>query len=64
MDKLFLTTIEFSKCTGIGICRVRDMCNIDGFPAAKNGKNYLIHKDKAVSWLLANKPQPHKRVRD
>lgn len=64
MDKVFYTPAEFSKITGIGICNVRNMCNIDGFPVAKNGKNYMIHKDQAVSWLLANRSQPYKRIRD
>lgn len=67
MDKVFLTPVEFSKVSGIGICRVRDLCNVRDFPAARNGTRYLIHCEQAIDWIMTHSPsgrEPNKRLRD
>lgn len=46
-----LTVKEFSKVSGLGENCVRSLVHVEGFPALKNGRKYMIHRKAADKWL-------------
>ena len=50
-EKILLTVKEFAKVSGLGENCVRNLVHVEGFPALKNGRKYMIHKRAADKWL-------------
>ena len=36
---------------GLGENCIRNLVRVDGFPALKNGRKYMIHRQAADKWL-------------
>lgn len=53
-SKKLMTVAEFSKEYGIGLNKSYDIVNIKGFPVIRNGKKYLIIRDKVDEFLEKN----------
>lgn len=52
--KKLMTVAEFSKEYGIGLNKSYEIVNIKGFPVIRNGKKYLIIRDKVDEFLEQN----------
>lgn len=50
-QKILLTVKEFAKVSGLGENCIRNLVRVDGFPALKNGRKYMIHRRAADKWL-------------
>ena len=50
-EKILLTVKEFAALSGLGVNCVRSLVHVDGFPALKNGRKYMIHRRAASEWL-------------
>ena len=50
-EKILLTVKEFAKVSGLGETCIRNLVRVDGFPALKNGRKYMIHRRAADKWL-------------
>lgn len=50
-EKILLTVKEFAAISGLGVNCVRSLVHVDGFPALKNGRKYMIHRQAASEWL-------------
>ena len=50
-QKILLTVKEFAKVSGLGETCIRNLVRVDGFPALKNGRKYMIHRQAADKWL-------------
>jgi len=50
-QKILLTVKEFAKVSGLGETCIRNLVRVDGFPALKNGRKYMIHRRAADKWL-------------
>ncbi|MCR5757760.1 MAG: helix-turn-helix domain-containing protein [Selenomonas sp.] len=46
-----LTVREFARVSGLGECCIRSLVRVTGFPAVKNGRKYMIHRQAADRWL-------------
>ena len=50
-EKILLTVKEFARLSGLGVNCVRSLVHVEGFPALKNGRKYMIHRRAASEWL-------------
>ena len=50
-QKILLTVKEFAKVSGLGETCIRNLVRVDGFPALKNGRKFMIHRRAADKWL-------------
>jgi excisionase family DNA binding protein len=50
-QKILLTVKEFSKVSGLGENCIRNLVRVEGFPALKNGRKFMIHRRAADKWL-------------
>lgn len=50
-EKILLTIKEFAALSGLGVNCVRGLVHVEGFPALKNGRKYMIHRRAASEWL-------------
>lgn len=50
-EKILLTIKEFAKVSGLGETCIRSLVRVQGFPALKNGRKYMIHRRAADKWL-------------
>ena len=50
-EKILLTVKEFAQLSGLGENCVRSLVHVEGFPAIKNGRKYMIHRRAADKWL-------------
>lgn len=50
-EKILLTIKEFAALSGLGVNCVRSLVHVDGFPALKNGRKYMIHRRAVSEWL-------------
>jgi hypothetical protein len=49
--KIMVTVKEFSRLSGLGERKIREICRMQGFPAFRNGKKIEIHRELATKWL-------------
>ena len=52
-QKILLSVKEFAQVSGLGANTIRNLAQIDGFPALHNGRRILIHRRAADAWLEA-----------
>ena len=52
-QKILLSVKEFAQVSGLGANTIRNLAQIDGFPALRNGRRILIHRRAADAWLEA-----------
>lgn len=55
--KQMFRPIEFAELTGMTPRRVRELCNIKGFPCTRDERNIYIHRE-AFEWIKAREDLP------
>lgn len=49
--KIMVSVKEFSRLSGLGERKIRELVRSEGFPAFRNGKKVEIHRELATKWL-------------
>ena len=49
--KIMVTVKEFSRLSGLGERKIRELVHLQGFPSFRNGKKIEIHRELASKWL-------------
>lgn len=55
--KQLYSTIEFAELSGIKPRRVRELCNIKGFPCTRDERKIYIHRE-AFEWIKKRQELP------
>jgi len=55
--KQLYSTIEFAELSGIKPRRVRELCNIKGFPCTRDERKIYIHRE-AFEWIKKRNDLP------
>lgn len=51
---------EFAELAGMTTRRVRELCNVKGFPCTRDERNIYIHRE-AFDWIKARENLPQRR---
>ena len=49
--KIMVSVKEFSRLSGLGGRKIRELVHLQGFPSFRNGKKIEIHRELASKWL-------------
>lgn len=49
--KIMVSVKEFSRLSGLGERKIRELVCMQGFPSWRNGKKVEIHRELATKWL-------------
>lgn len=49
--KIMVSVKEFSRLSGLGERKIRELVSLKGFPSFRNGKKIEIHRELASKWL-------------
>lgn len=49
--KIMVSVKEFSRLSGLGERKIRELVHLKGFPSFRNGKKIEIHRELAAKWL-------------
>lgn len=55
--KQLYSTIEFAELSGINPRRVRELCNIKGFPCTRDERKIYVHRE-AFDWIKKRQELP------
>lgn len=55
--KQLYSTIEFAELSGIKPRRVRELCNIKGFPCTRDERKIYVHRE-AFDWIKKRQELP------
>lgn len=56
-SKQLYSTIEFAELSGIKPRRVRELCNIKGFPCTRDERKIYVHRE-AFEWIKKRNDLP------
>lgn len=58
--KQLFDVIEFAELVGMKPRRVRELCNIKGFPCTRDERKIYVHRE-AFDWIKEREDLPQKR---